>query len=223
MTDCYAGIGYFTANQILYLVNILDTVIDKENLSVTAHLEIDRFTDNIGVETLHFRLYRIPVGRGSGDAAQVAGTHQRELQSSRDRCRCHCQRIHIHFHLTKFFLNGYAELLLFIDDKQSQVFELDIFADNTMRTDQDVHLTVGDIHQRPFDLCRSPCPADIIDPAGEIFQTLRKSLEMLESKNCCRNQYGYLLVIGNGLEGSTDRYLCLAETYVTTDQAIHRT
>lgn len=32
VTDCYAGIGYFTANQILYLVNILDTVIVKENL-----------------------------------------------------------------------------------------------------------------------------------------------------------------------------------------------
>ena len=79
MTHGYPGVGDFLPNQGFHLVNVLDTVVDEEHLPVPAHLEIDRFPDDIGVETLHFRLHGITVGRWRGDADQVPGPHQGEL------------------------------------------------------------------------------------------------------------------------------------------------
>ena len=43
-------------------------VVDEEDLPVAAHLEIDSFADDVGVETFHFGLNRIAVGRRCRDA-----------------------------------------------------------------------------------------------------------------------------------------------------------
>ena len=51
----------------------------EEYLPVPAHLEIDRFPDDIGIETLHLRLHGITVGRWRGDAGKIPGPHQGEL------------------------------------------------------------------------------------------------------------------------------------------------
>ena len=46
---------------------------------------------------------------------------------------------------------------------------------------------------------------------------------MLVSKYCCRNQNGYLFIIGNGFESRTYRYLGFSKSYISADQTIHRT
>ena len=75
----YPCVGDFPPYQGFHLVNVLDTVVDEEHLPVPAHLEIDRFPDDIGVETLHLRLHGITVGRWRGDAGKIPGPHQGEL------------------------------------------------------------------------------------------------------------------------------------------------
>ena len=97
LSVCYTdtGIGNFPFHQGFYLVDILNTVVDEENLSVTTHLEVDGFADDVRIEAFYFRLYRITVGRRCRNATQISSSHQRELKGSRNRSGCHCQGIYV--------------------------------------------------------------------------------------------------------------------------------
>jgi len=56
----------------------------------------------------------------------------------------------------------------------------------------------------------------------EVLETIRKSMIVLLGQNCSGNQYGHLFASLNGLECGSNRDLCVAETNVTANQAIHR-
>ena len=172
MTDNDTGIRDFTAYQGLDLINVLDAVVDEENLSVTTHLEVDRLADDIGIEPLNLRLYRITVRWWCRDTREVAGAHQRELQGPGDWRGGHGQRVYVDFQLAKFFLDRDTELLLLVDDEQAQVLELDILADQAMGADDDVDLALFQSFQGILDLGGAASPADVIDLAREIFQAL---------------------------------------------------
>ena len=90
--------------------------------------------------------------------------------------------VHVHFQLPKLLLDGYPELLLLVDDKQAQITETYILADDPVGADQDIHLALFQLFQGSLDLCGRTGPADIIDLAGEILQALTKRLVMLESQ-----------------------------------------
>ena len=108
---------YVTRNEVMYIHDVLHSVMDEEDLTVSSHLEEDGFADELTVEGAELSLYRIAVGRRRVDDTEVAGAHHRELECSRNRCGGQCQRIHVGFHLLEFFLHGNAELLFLIDDK----------------------------------------------------------------------------------------------------------
>ena len=56
------------------------------------------------------------------------------------------QRIHIHLQLAEFLLDGDAELLLLINNQQTKVFELNVFSQDTVGTDKNIHFPFG----KPF-------------------------------------------------------------------------
>jgi len=72
--DAYAG--HFTPDHCLQLIDILDTVVHDEDLSVAADLEVHRIADDLHVEGVHLGLYRIAVGRRRTDGGEVACPHQ---------------------------------------------------------------------------------------------------------------------------------------------------
>ena len=76
VADGYTGIRHFASDQRFHLVDVLDAVIDEEHLPVAAHLEVDRFADDVRIEAFHLSLYRIAVRRRRRDARQVACSHE---------------------------------------------------------------------------------------------------------------------------------------------------
>ena len=67
----------------------------------------------------------------------------RHVQRARDRRGRHRQHVHRLAHLLQPLLVRHAEALLFVDDDQAQVGELDVLADQPVRADEDVDLALG--------------------------------------------------------------------------------
>src|SRR5215217_7836113 len=110
-------------------------------LSPTFCFIIDRIADGIFIEAHYLRMYWLTVGGRRIHNAQIARTHQRELQCTWDWCRSKGQRIYISFALPQFFFCRYAKFLLFVNDQYPQVFKLYLFTDQRMGTDNDIDLT----------------------------------------------------------------------------------
>ncbi len=65
--------------QCLQFINILDTVIHDEDLPIAAYFEVYRVTDDLQIEGMYLRLYRITVWRRGTNGREVTRPHQREL------------------------------------------------------------------------------------------------------------------------------------------------
>ena len=66
-----------------------------------------------------------PINRRRRDQAQFLHPSERELQGSRYRRGCQGQDMYVGSKLLQAFLMFDAKMLLFIDDHQSQIFELE--------------------------------------------------------------------------------------------------
>ena len=113
------GIGHQTLHQSCHFVDILNFVMHKEHLSATTNLIRNRIPNQLFVKEMHFGLYRITVGGRCSDDRNIARTHQRELQGSRNRRGRHGQGIHIIFDFTQFLLGTHAKFLFFINNQQT--------------------------------------------------------------------------------------------------------
>ncbi len=222
MADANAAVGNVALYQGFQFDEVGNAVVHEEDLAVTTHLEVDGINNNFLVEGMHFGLHGIAVGGRSLDDTEVAGTHQRELQSAGNGCSGHRQSIDIHFELTEFLLDRHAELLLFVDDEQAEVFESDVLAQNAVRADKDIHFSLGKALDGSLCLSGGTGTAQIIHPAGQAFQTFLEGLEMLVGKHSGGHEHSHLLIVRHCLECGTHGYLGLAETHVTTHQTVHR-
>ena len=220
--DTYPAIRYIPQNHRLQFHQILNAVVHKENLPVAAHFKIDSFGYNFLIECMYFRLNRVTVGRRCLNDRQVSSPHQRELKGTRNRSSRQCQRIYIDLQLTKLFLHAYTELLLLVNDKQTQILEFDTFANNLMRTDKNIDFSVGQLFQNTACILCRTCPAQVFHLTRHILQTFLESLEVLVSQYRSRHQHRHLLVVSHCLKCSTDSDLRLTKTHVTTNKTVHR-
>src|SRR5882762_1822201 len=62
------------------------------------------------------------------------------MQSTRDGSRGKGERVHIFANFFQALFVGYAETLLLIDDHQAEILEADIFGEQAMCADDDIHL-----------------------------------------------------------------------------------
>ena len=115
-----------------------------------------------------------------------------------------------------------AEMLLFIDDEQTEILELDRVAEQRMRADDNIDSSFF----QPFLGSSKLLRADKTRGMGKIdrqaMEALREGLEMLARQERCRHDYRHLNATHRRNEGSTQGYFRLAEADITTDQAIHR-
>ena len=145
------------------------------------------------------------------------------MQRPGDRGGSEGQRIHIGLHLLEFLFRGDTELLLFVDDKQSQVFEFHVFTSQSVGADDDVDLTVFKFLQNLFLLFGTLETVEVFDVDGEAIQSIAKGLVMLQGQHGSGDKHSHLFAVGGGFEGSADGHLGLAEAHVTTDEAVHGT
>ena len=119
--------------------------IDDEDLSVAREFEVDGLLDDGIVETMDFGLDGVAVGRRSGDDAEVACSHEAELQGAGDGSGCHSKRIDVDAHGLERLLDLDAELLFLVDDEEAEVGKLHLLADELMGADDDVDVALGEV------------------------------------------------------------------------------
>ena len=141
MSDGHSSIRHILLNEQRQFRQVTDPVVDEEHLSVTAHLELNGLSNDLTVEGMHLGMDGIAVGRWCLDNTHVTGSHQGELQCSRNRRGTHGERIHIGLQLAQLLFRGDAELLFLINDEQPKVFELHRLTDELMRTDDNIDLS----------------------------------------------------------------------------------
>ena len=94
-------------------------------------------------------------------------------------------------------------------------------ADKFVRADEDVDLTLFEVGQQLLDLLGLAGAAQVVDPDGEVVQSLTEGAVVLEGQHRGGHEHGGLLAVGSGLEGGTHGNLGLAESHVTADEAVH--
>src|SRR5690606_76958 len=145
-----ACVGHKAKDNVRDLFNVAYSVVNKEDLTSATKLEADRIADNLFIEGVKFRRYRLTVRRRCHDDAEIACAHKRKVKCAGYGRGRQCKHIDIQLHLLELVFNPYTKLLLFIYYEQSQVFEHDITTNDTMCTDQDVDLTFPCFRENPF-------------------------------------------------------------------------
>ena len=187
VADGYPTIRDISQNHGLQVGQLLNTIAHEEDLSVSAHFEVDSLDNRLFVEGKHLRLNRIAIGRRRLNHRQVARAHQGELQGSGDRGGRHGKRIDIDFQLPELFLHTDSELLFLIDNQQSQIFKCHRFADQLVGTDYHINLPLRQFSLDSRRIAGRAGPGQIIHFAGKIFQAIEKSMIMLISQNSRRH------------------------------------
>ena len=142
MSDGDACVGDVFADEVCYLGESVDAVVDEEHLSVAAHLEVYGVDNHFFVEGVNLCLHWESVWRRCLYDAHVACSHERELQCSRYGCGAHGECIDVGLHLAQPFLDSHSELLLLVDDEQSEVAEFHCFPYQFMCAYDDVDASV---------------------------------------------------------------------------------
>ena len=221
VADHDAGIGHVFTNEVLDVGELRDAVRDDIDLAVAAELEIDGVGDDLMTEGVNFGANGVTVGRRGIDDAEIARAHQRELEGARDGRRGHGERVDVDLELTQTFFDGHAEFLLFVDDEQAEIFELDGFPDEFVRTNEDIDIPLGEIFEQGFRLRRGAGSGEVVDTHGEVLQPLGEGLVMLERQDGGGHHDGDLLAVGGGFEGGANGDFSFAEADIATYQTIH--
>ena len=87
------------------------------------------------------RVNREPVFRRSFNHAHIAKSNQRHVKRSRNRRRRHRQNVDILLQLFQSFFMPHSEALLLIHYQQAKVAKLNVFREQTMRSDQHIHFS----------------------------------------------------------------------------------
>ncbi len=101
--------------------------MQEEDLPAAFDLAQDGVTDHPIVITGNIGLNRQPIHRRRFNDAQIADADQRHVQGARDRRRGETQDIDQRAHFFQPLFVHHAETVLFVDDHQPQIFEVDIF------------------------------------------------------------------------------------------------
>ena len=98
----------------------------------------------------------------------------------------------------------------------------DRFADQLVRTDEDIYLTRLEVIERLFDFFGTLEPAEVLDTHGQILHSLGERVIVLQREYGVRYENGYLFAVGRHLKGSTHSHFGLAESHIAADESVHR-
>ena len=201
---------------------MLNAVIDYEHLASARHLEVDGVAHRILAKGLDNGLDGLPISRGRCQDAEIPGPHERELQSSGDGRGGERERVDVDLQLPQLLLDADPEALLLVNDKQPEILELDIFANEAVSPDDDIDIALREPLDDGTHLCGLAKSRNILDLARQPFETVTESVIVLEGEDCGRDEHRHLLAVAHGLESGADGQLRLAKPDVSADEAVHR-
>ena len=210
------------ADAVSALVQAFDAVVDEERLTAAAQLAPDRFGDQMIVPPRDHRSNRASVDRSGGDPRQIAEATDRELHRAGDRGRGQRQDIDLLFELLDAFLMRHPEALLLIHDEQAQSLKMDVFAEQSMGSDQDIDLAgLGRLDDlglaRAIDEAR-----DHFDPERVGVEAVDEGVEVLLREHCGGAEDRDLARRHRHPKRRADRDFGFPEADVTTHDPIHR-
>ena len=130
--------------------------------------------------------------------------------------------MHLGAHLLDLFLVADAEVLLLIDHQQAEILELDGLAEQRMRADHDVDLSVGEALLDGLQLGVRDQARGLRDLHGEAAEALAEGLVVLAREQRGRHHDCDLLAVHRRDEGGAQRHLGLAEADIAAHQPVHR-
>ena len=122
------------------MLDVAHAVVDEQHLTLAQHLAPDRFRRGARVVLTDVREDRLAVFGRRLHERQVADAGERHLERARDRRGREREHVDVGAHLLDAFLVLHAEPLLFVDDEQPEVLELDVLGEQAVRPDDDVDL-----------------------------------------------------------------------------------
>ena len=114
-----------------------------------------------------------------------------------------------------------AETLLFVDDQQTEILELNVFREQPVGADDDVDLAGRHVLDDLILLGLRAEPADHVDRDGEPRKPLGQRLLMLEGQHGRRREKGDLLAVHHGLEGRPHGDFGFSVADVAAQKTIH--
>ena len=102
------------------------------------------------------------------DDAHVAQPDERHVQRARDRRGGHAEHVDGGAHLLQPLLVAHAETLLFIDDEQAEVLELEALRQQRVGADEDVDLALLGLLEDVLLLLRGAEAREHLDDDGEL-------------------------------------------------------
>jgi hypothetical protein len=127
VADYDAGFGDELLDEGGERVDGLDAIVDEVDLAVAGELIFDGAADEFFVEWSDDGLDGEAIARGSFDERHVAQADERHVEGARNRSGGERERIDVFAHFFQALFVRDAEALLFVDDKETEVGELDVF------------------------------------------------------------------------------------------------
>ena len=204
-------------------IDALDAVVDIEPLAIAGKLSQEGVLDEGVVVFGEYCLNRQAVLWWGVDDGHLPGVDQREVEGAWNRCGRQGEAVDVHFEFFEFLFGAHTEALLFVNDDETEVFEVDVGADEAMGADEDVDLSSCGFFEGLFDLFRFAKARNVSDAHGVVFHARGKVFIVLQGEDGGGNEDGDLLVsIDDGLEGGAHGDFCLPVADISADEAVHR-
>ena len=155
---------------------VLDPRHHVERLAAAIALTQQRLADHQRIVRRHEGAHRQSIDRRRGDDRKVAHAGQRQLQRAGIGVAVSVSTCTLGAQLLQPLLVADAEMLLFVDDEQAEIAELDGLAKQRMGTDDDVDRAVGELL---LDLVSSACRDQARGLRDVDRETLKRSLKVL--------------------------------------------
>ena len=154
MCDADAGLGRrlrHARDRVIYRSHTIAHIID---LTLAAQLATDGVRDHVGVPLAHRDLHGKASRRRHHDQAHVTHTAHGHLHGARDGRRRECQHVYLLAHVLELLLVLHAKALLLVYDDKTEVVRVHVRREQTVRSDEHAHRSVGKAHECASLLCR---------------------------------------------------------------------
>ena len=196
--------------------------MDEINLAAALQFVLDGALHQLVVVSGDRSLYRNTIFRRRLDHAHVPQADHGHVQRARNGRGAHGEHVHFFFELLQPLFVAHPEALLFIDDHQAEVAELQVFGEQPVRADHDVHFAGLDALDDLLLLPGAAEAAQHLDVDRERGEALLERLEVLEDEHRGRRQYHHLLVVAYCLEGGAHADFSFAVADIAAQQPVHR-
>ncbi len=218
----YENFRHKPRNKKLHIIEALDPIMKIVHLPSPPYFSTDRFCYDLFIVFLDRSLYRQPVVWSRLQHRHIPYFEQGHMQRPRyGGCR-QGKAVDGCFHFFEPFLVLHAEALLLVYDKQPQILEPYVVLQNSVRTYDEINLSVFEFFHHQFLFFRRDETGKHSNPNRIGCKPFRKIFEVLLCKDSSGCEQSDLLPAHDRLERSAHCDFGLSESDIAADEPVHR-